>query len=415
MKSRKENKERVMNSIVCSETLFHSFLMNPNKSYRECAQDYLESKGIKSSREDTEDFCRSVIYYSAISLLREILCLVQNGVKRGRVNLTKDVFVSEINRLKNKTIIEGDKTLSNYDFIKAIRNALAHNNELSDNPSVEFLDNGLIINSEYAGLKLKLSFRDLHDLCDTIFKSISSFEGLGVYAKRFENAIMGDYFDIEKINRYMKIHKDGESYDIEFDEHQKQAFLKFLNTGEVRDDGVYIPLIYRGKEKLIRLAYPWLLKQVFPSTSKPEDLAIHKTFLYRINVLLMNNMDATKDDIIDKANPDFEFSTVFTHYLLNSEYSMFLLKTNGIYTILADRELEDVEPEFVEALGKDNVRNIRNAMQHGTYFYNFDDGVEIYDGGKKLKHKTTLNLSKATYNMHKAVVSRLKEETEEEK
>ena len=120
-------------------------------------------------------------------------------------------------------------------------------------------------------------------------------------------------------------------------------------------------------------------------------------------------MSRKKDDVIKQFDDKPEMFKVFATYLLNSHYAMFLMVTNGMYTVLSDRNLEDIESEYKEFLGEQNARHVRNALQHGTYFYNHNLGVEIYDGGRKLKHITTLNLEDSANATIKIVYNRCKD------
>ena len=413
-----DNIERNLSAVFCSERMFHEFITQPDLSYYECAKKFFKERDTSLSKKELKEFCYKNLYYQQISLIREILCLVQNAVKRGRVDLTNEAFVAGMAELKERTIVSGDKSMTNYNYIKAVRNVLAHNNELQEMPKITYgsdtSDKDVLITSEEAGAVFKLTINDFNELCTLIFKSINKTDGLGLYPRRLENAIVGEYFDVEKINRYMNGYADGETYDLNLDEYQKQAIINYIKSGVVNGDQVHIPLVTNKKEKYIRLVYPDIIKQVFPATSKPEDLALHKYFLFNANSLIFQDLDRTKDDVLECVKSQPEFTQVFMSYCLNSNYGIFLSVTNGLYSVLSDRELTDIEKEFVEKLGEENVRHIRNCLQHGTYYYNFDNGMEVYDGGKKLKHITTVNLNKTAFNLHGLIIKRLKEESEKE-
>ena len=412
------NNERSLSSIFCAERLFHAFITQPDLSYYECAEQFLRARDLKLKKEEITDFCYRSLYYQQIAYIREILCLAQNAVKRGRVDLTSESFVSGMEELKARTIVSGDTSVTNYNYIKAVRNALAHNDELQENPGIvygsEESDKDIVVTSEETGLVFKLNMNDLNQLCTTIFKNIIKTDALGIYPRRLENAIVGGYFDVEKINRYITGVEDRKPVDLVLDDYQKNAITNYTKSGVIRDDQVHIDLATNSKEKHIRLVYPDLVKQIFPANSKPEDLALHKYFMFNANALIFEDLNRTKDDIIKTFDDKPEFSKVFMAYCLNSNYGIFLSVTNGLYSIMSDRNLEDIESMFTERLGAENVRHVRNCLQHGTYYYNFDNGMEVYDGGKKLKHITTIDVNKMAFNMHGLVIKRTKDEVESE-
>jgi len=413
-----ENNERSLNSVIVAEKLLHQFIMNPTKSYYALAEEFVSGSKSHLTNKEKKDFCYRTIYCSQVALMREILCLVQNAVKRGRVNLTSDVFSSQIKKVKERTIIKGGKELSNFDYIKAIRNAFAHNNELSKDNVIEYFSNGidknkLILDCKDAGICVSLTIKDMQEIVEAIFKSINKTEALGVYPVRLENAIKGGYFSTDNINRYITGYDGKNAVDLTLDDHQKQTINNFVSSGTIKNEQVLIPYFMDGKECGIRLVYPPLIKQIFPHQSKPEDLAFHKCFLFFLNNTIAEDLKRTKEECLKKAQTGVEQLDVFSTYCFNSNYYNFLSITNGLHSLLSDREIEDVEEELKVALGKENTRHIRNALEHGTYYYNHNNEVEFYDGGKKLKHIATINLSSAAYAMHKTVLERCKQNIEE--
>lgn len=416
MGNKEENQIRGINSVMISEVLLHSFIKHPEKSYYEITREFLKENHIVLSKNETIRYCNTILCLHQLGLMREILCLVQNAVKRGRVDLTSDDFKKGFEGLKAKTIVEGDKSVTNYNYIKALRNVLAHNDELGEN-AIKFdlqgsNGNYVIVKSDETGLVLKLELADLHKVCELVFKAINKSSGLGIYPKRLENAVIGGYFDVDNINRYINSATGDEITELVLDEHQKKAFLKYLETGVPQGSELYYLYLRDGKVRKIRHLYPNLVNQVFPKTSQPEDLAFHKCFLYFINQQLATNLYSTKDDVLKFMDDKPEMFKAFFAYMLNSDYAMFLAATNGLYTVLSDRDMDDIEPSYKEALGEENIRHIRNALQHGTYYYNHNLGVEIYDGGKKLKHITTLNLNEAADATFKLVYDRCHEDDE---
>lgn len=409
-----ENTERSLNTVIIAEKLLHQFVMNPTKSYFALVDDYLKSADVRLSGKEKKEFCYRTIYCHQAALMREILCLVQNAVKRGRVNLESESFTSGIKEIKEKTIVSGDKTITNFNYIKAIRNAFAHNNELESVASVEYQSNNkdknkIILNCRELDLKISLTLSDMQKIIELILKSINKTESLAVYSIRLENAIKGGYFDPDNINRYITGYDGKSVVNLSLDDYQKQTIVNYISNSKIKNDKVVIPYYLGEKEQGIRLVYPMLIKQVFPHSSKPEDLAFHKCFLFFMNNSIAEDLTRTKDDCLEKSKTGIEALDVFNTYCFNSNYYNFLSITNGLHSLLSDRELTDIEEELQLALGKENTRHIRNALEHGTYYYNQNNGVEIYDGGKKLKHITTLNLSNVAYSMHSAILKRIKD------
>ena len=88
---------------------------------------------------------------------------------------------------------------------------------------------------------------------------------------------------------------------------------------------------------------------------------------------------------------------------------MFLEISTALTTVLTNRDIEDLEDSYKAKFEEGVLHHIRNAMVHGTYYYDFDKKIEIYDGQKKLKHIATLDGDKLLGDTQELAHKRWKE------
>lgn len=397
-------------SIYCCPTVFSIFKTNKNMTYWQCFDYYLKLINLPLNRKEAKYTLHMLFYAHDLAVFRQNVCLLENMMKNSLIDLSSENFRTRLKEIREKTTISGGEDLTNYNFIKIIRNTFAHNNELEENPQLTFFENlkeGKIqfkIEKPEQGLKIVMSAEDMDSLCHAIVQNSKDYfipeSTLAVRTTRLRNALLGNYFDVEKINRYMQFVKnEDEMVDITLDEHQKQAIINYFNSGRTfNNDHCLVRRCY-NKNIGISLSLSAAVNTAFPKQNNALSLATQNLLL--INAVygeVKKNPNVTFSDILAKfrsfANSDDEQAKDFSamaSYLLASPYSVFLETATALTTVLSNRDTQDFEEEYRAVFGDGTFHHVRNAMVHGTYFFDFKDNINIYDGQRKLKFITALD------------------------
>lgn len=412
-------------SVYVCPSVFSLFKTNRNLTYKQCFDLFLKMIHLNLNKKDAEWTMYASLYAHDLAVFRQNVCLIENIMKNSLVDLTSEQFKSRLKHIRNRVTIEGGETLSNYNFIKLIRNAFAHNNELDESPDLTFFDDpneGFIkfkIEKPDEGIKLIMGTDDMDALCYSLVENTYSplipGSSIAVRPKRLRNALIGRYFDAEKINRYMQdINSDGDPQDIILDEHQKSAISNFFAVGRAFDDDFYFMQMVNKKPLGISLTNPALINILFPRTNNALTLATQNYIChYGIYGELQKNPNLTYDNLTtnffelgEKSESDEKDFALITNYILNSPYSMFMEISTALTTICTGREITDLEDKYKSLFDEKTLRHIRNSMVHGTYFYDFKNNLHIYDGQRKLKYITSIEGMDMLYKIQELAQSR---------
>jgi len=355
---------------------------------------------------------------------RNIFVLFEDCMKSGCLNLTNADFQNKVQSFKDKFIIDGNKNLTSFEFIKLIRNRFAHNNQDEEKSDVDYEINydgsGLyyIINDE--NCSIRCSNQDVLSLLKVMFEAFEKeLNPLYIYEKRLENALIGNYFYINNIDRYI-LRNDEDNPSLNFDDHQKLALTNFFKMGKTfnlnkTDKQNYCFCSVIGDTLLAQvLCDSKILSNMLPLIKQPEVHAINKNIaLSTIIDELYLDYDQTVDDLIIKnINNDElpeEIMMLSNFMLTNKKYYLGSIFTSSFNHLLSNIEFSKLEQEIGDLFDKKEMRCIRDALTHGTYFFDFDGGVEIYDGTKKLKHKGRYELARIGQAVQNYAISRLRD------
>ena len=397
-------------SVYCCPSVFAIFKMKKNLSYKQSFEMFLKMINLPLSKKEVEWTARMSVYAHDLAVFRQNVCLLENMMKKSLIDLNSEEFKTNLAEIRKDVLVEGGETLTNYNFIKLIRNTFAHNNELEETPRLTFFEDlkeGAIkfkVEKPDEGIKIVMGPKDMETLCNTLVGNVTTDcipEGtLAIRTNRLKNAVVGKYFDAKKINRYMQdVKTDEEFFDLQLDEIQEEAITNYLSSGIVVDNEPCLMRKCKGKAQKTPVVNPSLINTIFPRTRNAVSLALQN--LINLNSIyreIRENPNVTMDDISEKM---YEYAQskdmterdfgITANYFLGSSYSLFLETSNALTTVLANRDVVDLEEEYKSVFDEGTLRHIRNAMVHGTYFYDFKGKVHIYDGQKKLKHITSFD------------------------
>lgn len=385
----------------CSPLVFYIWAKDKSTTYRQAVEKFFKEHGKSINKRETEAFAVSCMCAHEYSTIKEIFCLIQNSMKNMNVNLEHEQFAKNIGEIKSRSIVSGNKEMSNYEFVKIIRNAFAHNNENDKSPVLTVcMDRKskswhFNIKSSDGQTQIKTTGGDLYSIFGSILYAITGVrEDIIVHGKRLNNALVGGYFDIEKINRYFEYAPNSaERKEVLLDEFQKKTILNYLAQGKpIGNYYVWNAHNLNGRNIPVAISTPELVGLVFPTVSNSERLAIQKfTLLQSFYTPLRTSLDLSMLDIVKHSIREKDTGIAIQNALFtNIGYLDFLLITTAMHNVFSSNEIDDLEPLLVEKFEEGQLKHVRNALQHGTYYYNFDGGFEVYDGQRKRKHFTTV-------------------------
>lgn len=397
-------------SVYCTPSVLALFKVNRDLSYKQNFELFLKMIDLPLDKKDSNWTMWVSLYAHELAVFRQNICLLENIMKGSMIDLTSDKFKSSLTNIRKKVIIEGGEDLTNYNFIKLIRNTFAHNNELEEKPRLTFFEDPkenyikFKIEKPDENIKVIMGPDDMDALCYAMVENIkflySPSISLGIRTKRLKNALIGGYFDPQKINRYMQdVKTDSELSELIIDKNQEQALNNYFSYGRVFDNHFYYIQKCKDKQLGISLTNPALINMIFPRTHNAIHLATQN--LLQQNTIyeeIKSNPNITLNDILTKQykstetkdldEQDFE---LISSYFLTTPYSKFLEASTALTTILSNRDASDFEEDYKDFFDEGTFHHIRNAMVHGTYFFDFKENIHIYDGQKKLKYITTIN------------------------
>ena len=79
---------------------------------------------------------------------------------------------------------------------------------------------------------------------------------------------------------------------------------------------------------------------------------------------------------------------------VDSELMQSTMMSSVAFNLFATRtpsEIKTISDGINLGLSEEVLSRLRNSFIHGRYFYNYNDGFEIYDGTTSLSHITTIN------------------------
>lgn len=340
---------------------------------------------------------------STKAMMHELLVLLKDAHFED-INFSHPDIQKLIKKIKAKMPTEL-KTLNGEQLVKAIRDMIAHNCDEKINYNEYFID------------KFELSFKvkgtatpvvvklDADDLVDILFiidrcKDKSLEAALEVNNTYTMNTLLKARNRVLSYNEILSI-KDKNGNPITFDGYQDRALTRFLmkNTDTI----VKLERIHKSDKYFHLLRYA-------PFASNKINNYEHKSF----NMLML--VDCIKDGQMNYE----EITEYMTNNFIHGAYPLYDRETLdslwfstiafNLVSMMSAEELEQLAGKTKYPLSSEQCRHMRNALIHGRYFYNYNNGYELYDGKDgNLEHCMTLNVN-TIFHLFKASVKNLKED-----
>lgn len=261
-----------------------------------------------------------------------------------------------------KRAIQGN--LNNDQILNVIRQSIAHNDdEGTPNYSAD-LENGIF------RFSLRGSSESIEITTEDMLKTLTYYitniidqkkEDLGVFYN-FSAILNNQNKDIEDL--IVLCQRDGET--ISPDEHQKNALRHVIQN------------IQLGNAKL--------------STAYRNYPFRNNNFNNSMNALALNSFMSLLNDCRGKNLSEMFDSSIAKNNLVLSTFTrlsepLSLLFSNLLFTIFSSTNTKAIE-QCSSVVGiHGDMRRVRNAIMHGTFYYDNKEGFEFYDGKRKVEQE----------------------------
>ena len=346
-------------------------------------------------------------------LLREILVLEKEILFiKGNIDSTKLSQNKEFTLIRKYIKEHSELNLNNEKIYEKIRNGIAHNDNIGseENSTTAGMSRiKLTNNDKNLGREVRADFsfpKELIAKIVGIFVDAENEKGhftTKVWEDDLRNHLKNNTLGTDNVARFIEIYVDERKQVLDI--KQKETLVNFMKA--LFED------LCRYQVKNTFSAY---LQERIPSKRNAEMLIINKArvigFLQQLrdnkNLTFVENFTMYDKKLINlfrargsDAQPAWiGYKEDFNLQLIPS--LMFL-----IFTTRTQTELKTLFDNIGLNLSSDKINHLRNSLVHGRYFYNFNDGLEFYDGENQLTHFHTMDFNEMlticntiTYDAH---------------
>lgn len=341
----------------------------------------------------------SFLFYSTTSFINELLVLATENYNKEGFDLSTPQFKAFLKKSK-ELLPEEYKNMNGTEFLKAVRDSIAHNSlDVQNLEPINLEKYNVVIRKKGASAPTKktLTIAHLHqilkayDECRKVEKVFGCFD----FLQKVES--LDDLLKLKKklgsFNKIIKFTNDKNEV-VDMDKYQEAAYLRFLLKNKATINKSRDPIHF-----LMRF-YPHKDNKLNTYENKYHFLDVIKSFY--------GCYGATNQDVLrfikeNKINAQIPFTdTEYLRALISSSIAF------GLFSSRTNEEIYDLTQKAEINFDQDTVRHMRNAFVHGRYFYNYKEGFEFYDGAKDLNHYGTLNMDDLQNILQVAVQDELK-------
>jgi len=359
--------KNIMYSNRILRCLIESWMFNPDKTflsiYKTFAYNNLSDQfyagGVKhgvSSGDIERAFLKGALQLSSTNVTAQIYLYVYENIFKNYNNLSQ----AEKTAFQNlKNIFLQGVNINNDQILKIIRQAIAHNNDLMADP-----------NYNYDIKKEKFVFH-LKDSLETKI-TISNEELIKVISLYINNIKTIPYEDFqleiwkEKNKNILHLRQKSTGEIIEPDNNQLKV-LQFL-TGEIKNGHI-------NENQKVLLLYPFK-NSSFVNLLKLLDLQVIINNLYKYRT-------KTFREFMEVLCDNKKISLSRFEHLTHSGDILSLFDSNLLFQVFSTSKQDGMQEVLSSISTEIDINKVRNAIMHGTYFYDRDQDIVFYDERKK--------------------------------
>ena len=341
---------------------------NPNKSFVACFREVLMPSTLEYIKEnnfsvrDYMNHCFGICYDNAVmqtySYLYELI--------KANYNPSDVSRISDLKKLKNQ-IVQGTDSLNYDQFLKLIRQGLAHNDDELSEPNIVITDDDDFIfkSRQFKNNFITAKASDMLELLSFFMTStVENYKNEFFIAHKLPETI--DCKTNQSINSIIKLFSLIDQKELETDENQESVLSELV---EDYKNGLFIlnsDLCY-----------------YYPFKANNQNLARHTVALTQLFETLYKNRDkCLSDGILTSLHMENSSKQFFAGLDSDRDYLSTLAHSEmyNLLTCIPPNKLQAV----LDAIDIQIPANkLRNAFMHGTFFFDRVNSFCLYDGKKK--------------------------------
>lgn len=341
------------------------------------------AKSAKNKSVSVKDGLKTHLYFSAYTLTFEALVLVAENFQKSGIDFGNPKIKSLLKELK-ENLPEEYKTLNGSEFLKLLRQSIAHNSDIKQNFKLKAVDTYKVsLGEKKAGSPTEYEFSTLDllkilEIYDTS-RDMTKTHGCVNIDENYAtpNMMLYGKRKLGSFNNFLT-YEDVNGKTIPMDMYQENAFMRFL---------------IKHKHDLNKYKnFEMMIGRFFPAQDNKHNNYEHKCHLLMPILNFFNGNENIKCEDMIKYVKQNEMGAIM--HFTDPEFMKSVIYSSIAFNIFSAHTKDELSTIFNKAQVKcddETIRHLRNSFVHGRYFYNYKDGFEIYDGTKNMKHITTFS------------------------
>ncbi len=330
---------------------------------------------------DAKQGVKAHLYGTINALTIELLALTTENFQKTGLDFG-DPKISNLLREIKQNLPAEYRSLNGAEFLKLVRQSIAHNSDTKQNLAVKSVDEYKITLSKKGvstPASYQLSTMDLLKVLEMYDTSriMEQAHGCVYIEEEYSNPTMLLYGKkkLGSFNKFIK-YEDENGNIIPMDNFQENALQRFL---------------IKNKHNINKFGnFEGLISRFFPTQNNKFNNYENKSHLLMSVIHLFSGNEGINCEQMIKHLKKYQPNAVL-HYA-DSEIMKSMLYSSVAFNIFSAHTNDELTQIFSNAevnCDPDTIRHLRNSFVHGRYFYNYKNGFEVYDGTKEMSHITT--------------------------
>ena len=355
------------------------FINNPKTPLVDCY-----AKAAKNRSLNVKDGLKTHLYFSIYTLTFEALVLVAENFQKSGIDFSNPRINALLKELK-ENLPEEYKTLNGSEFLKLLRQSIAHNSTKKQNFKLKKLDEYKVsLGEKKAGSPTEYEFTT-YDL----FKILEIYDTSRDLAKTHGSVTINVNYDSVNMILYAKKKLGSFNNFITFEDESGKVIPM-----DMYQENAYQRFLIKHKHDINKLGnLEMFIARFFPAQENKHNNYEHKCHLIMPLMKFFGGGEKlTCEDMIKHAKKN-EFGAIM--HFKDPEFMKSVIYSSiafNIFSAHTNDELADIFAKAQITYDNDTIRHLRNSFIHGRYYYNYKDGFEIYDGKKNMTHITTFGM-----------------------
>jgi len=315
-------------------------------------------------------------------LVVELLVLLTELYNKDGLNCANNEFRAFFNNIK-KDFPNELKNMNANEFLKTLRNSIAHNSEA--------ITNFKAINTQKYSVHVKKKGASVES--DKIFSKEQLLRILEIYDK---HKILEKHFgffnfqnDDSDVDSLLKKHKKDHTFNEAIQFYDKNGNLKPMDKFQ---ESAFYRYLQKNRTTLRKSSdVEYSIMRFYPHTDNKFNHYENKYHLTTAFDMLCNHKDITCSKFVKILQKKDQRSVM---PFIDNELMQATMMSSIAFNLFSARTAAEIKALCHDAgleMDEETLNHLRNSFIHGRYFYNYNNAFEIYDGTSTLSHITTVS------------------------